>query len=134
MQRGVYGAAQATVLQSGVSSTGLSNSRLKVLTRVDDVVLQDWKHHKPYCRPGAPMPASEGAVSATDLDEVARKPLQPADEIRRPKKQYVFRVHSSNMPDGIIGFTSSTISPALLREVRDNIVKEAEKSKPSALV
>lgn len=68
----------------------------------------------------APSAASEGVTMKSN-----EQALDLEDQIRRPdpKKQYVIRVPASKRPDDIIEFTSSTIPPTLLRQVRDDLEK-----------
>ncbi|KAH9929824.1 uncharacterized protein B0H18DRAFT_996431 [Fomitopsis serialis] len=101
-----------------------------------DLQTQDWKRHKPYCKPGVAMPVpiedaqasglpsggvEEGPSSGPSAEgDIIDEPL-PAD----PSREYMFRASVPQVPGGSVQIMSSTMSPALMREVRGHIERLA---------
>ncbi|KAF7321868.1 MYND-type domain-containing protein [Mycena kentingensis (nom. inval.)] len=73
---------------------------------------QDWKNHKPFCAPGQPC-------SVFDADQGPRAAAMGGSSKHGQHSVVV------NTPAGPLGFASSTLGPAMMKEVRDEFEKLA---------
>lgn len=92
---------------------------------------QDWKRHKPLCRPGRPhIDSVEPQREATSEDasrEGSSNGGDPWDEEHRPqdwKRQRVIRVPAPGRPGEYIEIASSTMTPAMLRDMQRKLEEE----------
>ena len=85
--------------------------------------MQDWNHHKPFCR----SDATELSVCSVNRDATTaeRRPNPPKDansEGLRPGTERAIDVHVGGIR--VLQVVSSTMAPEALREARDPIEKE----------
>ena len=89
--------------------------------------LKDWKRHKPLCRPGA----KAKDVSATDASEDRTSPqdrntvpgTEDAEHFHTSGKEYSIDMPDPNDPTKTVRMSSTTMSAAYMREVRDSALK-----------
>ena len=103
--------------------------------RVSRLFLQDWKRHKPFCKPGCPdadeMLESRSNVvdlNSTMTDEQgstsAKSPWDEELLPQDPKKQRVITVPAPGRPGEYVEIASSTMTPAMLRDMKAKLEEE----------
>ena len=84
--------------------------------------LQDWKHHKLYCKPSATESSVRSAnrTNATTVERPQNPPKDVGSEEIRPGAERSINV---NLGGQTVQIASSTYGPQMMREIRDEIEK-----------
>ena len=89
----------------------------------DNASRQDWKRHKPFCKPVV-LPEVEpqvGADTVTEPDNISRERHPNVDRFSTDGKERVVYIPDPSAPGGTMRITSTTMSAPFMREMRESV-------------